>query len=417
MKLDLPHVAEISTTSASVVTMVRMVFARIGCVVVVLLGCSSAAPSASRGVGGEAQARRSLAEPAPTPEPPEEERVEAASLANGRALVVPGADGFLSTWRHDETVVAQPRWRMELAEIAGRGQTDVTLTATLLVPHDTHAFVMTSTRGAVAVELDSVAVGQAQSEDEFRLDLLLARLDLPAGEHALAVRFTKPERGAWRGAVRLLSARHGPGPGNVALAVGELDQAARATRISDAVAFDEERILDGDTPSIAVRAHLPGGGLREPVEIALADSTITLSPSHLHAEEHRRRFAMPDRGDANITVSAGAREERAGTRLSSDRAALRAAHDLGQSLSRASDASRGPIAWRREELFRAVRTHDADRAWRRLLASEAPSDSPLARPRSRPVRERPRLRAHGFRLASRRDGAALRALRPAQLSR
>ena len=77
---------------------------------------------------------------------------EAATLADGRALALPGPEGFLSTWRvigededepdHEATVAAFDVPKMDLSEVAARNATTVTLGATLLVPRRTHAWLL-----------------------------------------------------------------------------------------------------------------------------------------------------------------------------------------------------------------------------------------------------------------------------------
>lgn len=351
-----------------------------------LFACSHAEPSRAR------------PEPRPTPAPPSEPAVaetgseeeeppapDAATLANGRALVVPGAAGFLSTWQlldqarasgpcegcEPPRVIAIGDERMELDALT-RGNT-IYLGATLLVPRATALNVMVGMRGTASVLLDGAPIASGSSEEMFRDDWVLATLALDEGEHLLAVRFDRPAQGQWRGAIRLLSAEHLPGAGNVAIAVGALSEEQAASLAASAVRIDEHHELSSDEgPVVRARAHLPGGGLRRQVTVRIGDTEATLEhDGRLHAAAHERIVPMPARGALRIAASTGAREWTLGTRLHSDRSALTAAALLRSLLERAPESARAPIAWRADELVRAVRERDGDQAWRNLLQAEA----------------------------------------------
>lgn len=361
---------------------------------------------------------------------------DAATMADGRALALPGRKGFLSTWRvwasgalgpeaearlgacHDleevagrdaelsaDGTVAHPtasrpsdqpacaetrivsfdHWRMELDQIAPRGAGVVYLGAHLLVPDETRAYLMVGMRGRAAVLLDGRELASGESQDRLRRDRVLVPLTLAQGEHRLVLRFQAPERGRWRGSVRWLSERYRAGPGNVALSVGRPSEDEAAQRIAASVRIDEyhelaapdrERSEDSFGGRVRLVAHLPGGGLRRDVMVTLGDEEVTLSPvDGLHSAAHEVIVPMPARGplrlEARVEAPIGARRERLGLNLSSDRRALMAAAELREALPEAPNDARAPIAWRMAELLRAVREHDYDQRWRDALQAEA----------------------------------------------
>ena len=340
----------------------------------VLASCGHPEPRAAREDPPPAAERASPSErPEPEaggesePEPPPDPR----ALAAGRPLAAVGPEGFLSTWRVGEEVVAFPSWRMELEEAAPRGAASITLSATLLVPRATHAWLMLGMRGGVEVTLDGQALGAGVSEERFHRDWVLVRLPLAEGERALSVRFDRPERGAWRGAVRWLSARTRPGPGHVAITFGELDDARQDALRAASVAIDERRVLGDDGPEVRVRLHRPGGGLEGAVPISIEGPEDASTDSALDAPLERV-WPMPDRGLLGVTVEVGARSERIGRQhLISDRRALSAAAELRDALADAPEGGRAPIAWRVDELTRLVASHDGDQAWRNVLQADA----------------------------------------------
>ncbi len=357
-----------------------------------------------------AESQRPRAETTPAPEPerreaapaasgaeaPEPPSVDAVTLAAGRALAVPARDGFLTTWQvlasaraplspeeeaalgscegecEEPPAVAFDEFRLQLDEAASAGASTVYLGATLLVPRATTLHLLVGMRGGATVMLDGHPVVAGLSDERFRRDLLLAALTLTAGEHRLVLRFDRPTEGEWRGAVRFLSERFAPGLGNVAVAVGELDEARADELASKAVRIDEHHELGEEGPVLRVVAHLPGGGLRRPVEVAIGDAVATLAPEgERHPGTHELVMPMPERGVPNLAARVGSREVRLGASLISDRRALAAAAELRALLERAPEGARAPIAWRMDELLRAVRERDPDQAWRSLLAAEA----------------------------------------------
>ncbi|MGE0789933.1 MAG: prolyl oligopeptidase family serine peptidase [Sandaracinaceae bacterium] len=329
------------------------------------------------------EAAQATSEPEAPPAP------DARTLAAGRALAAPGPNGFLGTWavRPDApcegdacpppSVVAFDSPRMVLGDVAAHDATTVTLGATLLVPRTTTATLLVGVRGEAEVVLDGASLGRANSQERLIQDILVAPLTLTEGEHELALRFTKPETGRWRATVRWLSADFTAGPGNVAIALGELPPERAAELGAQAVHLEEIHELDGSTPQggvpiVRVRASMPAGGVAGPVEITIGDRTETLDPaSGIFAGAVEVVTPMPARGVVRIDARVGERTERFGTHIASDRGALNAAVSLAASLERASERSRAPIAWRQQELLRAVREHDADQAWRTLLAGDA----------------------------------------------
>lgn len=323
--------------------------------------------------------------------------VDAATLANGRALALPGRAGFLTTWellhsgRLDPAaeaalgapcegeacpspeVVAFPEERLELRDVRRRDAHDVVyLGARLLVPADTRAYVMVGVRGATAVLLDGEEIARAASPDRFRRDRVLAPLALRAGEHRLVLRFEAPERGRWRATVRWLSERMQPGPGNVAIAVGRLPDEEADRLVHAAVRLVDRHVLDGDAPTLLVRADLPGGGLAREARVTIGDETRALSPEgSLHTSRFEVRVPMPERGALDVPASAGARTERFGRRIATDRATLLAAASLRASLAVAPEGARAPIDWRLREALRVVADGDADARWRQVLERDA----------------------------------------------
>src|SRR5690606_22608884 len=110
------------------------------------------------------------------------------------------------------------------------------------------------------------------------------------------------ERGAWRGSVRFLSARHRPGPGNVAIALGALSEEVVGERLTASVRVDEHHELTDAGPVVRVRAHLPGGGFASPVSVRIGDEEATLAPterlssaSRVFSASHAVTAPMPER--------------------------------------------------------------------------------------------------------------------------
>jgi len=349
------------------------------------------APAAAPPVEAPAQSGDEVEEP-PAP--------DASILADGRALAAPGPEGYLATWRRLESraaplddaeeralgapcpdegdceapeVVAFDEERVDLREARRLSHHEtVYLGATLLVPRDTRAHLLVGMKGRATVRLDGEVIGTAESPDKLARDRLLVTLDLPEGEHRLVLRFDAPERGAWRGTVRWLSARMRPGPGNVAIALGRLSEPDAAALARQAVRLEDRHVLGEDGPELVVRADVPGGGVAVPVEVTIGESTATLSPgARVWDAAHEVREPMPDRGVLDVRASVGDRTERFGRRIVSDRATLEAAASLAESLEAAPEASRAPIDWRRREALRVVREHDGDPRWRAWLSTEA----------------------------------------------
>ncbi len=328
----------------------------------------------------------------------EEPVVDAATMADGRTLAAVGREGFLSTWQlfastaaplsdAEEAALGSPcegescsaprvfafdHFRLELGDLVQSNGRSVYLGATLLVPRRTHVTLMVGMRGAAQVRLDGVRVASGESPDHFRRDRLVQRVELSEGEHRLVVRFDKPEEGRWRGAVRFLSERHRPGAGNVAIALGRIEEARAAELAANAVRIDEHHLLGENGPVVRVRAHLPGGGVRVPIEVHIGETHATLeSTAGVHEMRHEVSLDMPARGAMRIVARVGARELVLGTRALVDRRALEAALALDRAFASAPAGARAPIAWRRDELLRAVREHDPDQAWRTLLIGES----------------------------------------------
>jgi predicted esterase len=368
--------------------------ARLLCAASLVLAACSSGPEAPRAHPRSAP-DRVLAEPAqsgseapPAPEPPPP---DASALANGRALVLPGADGFVTTWQvlsrrevpadeearlgvcADCPVRAFDHFRLELGDLAAPGSRTVYVGATLLVPRDTRAFALVGMRGAAAVLLDGERVAEGASAERFERDFVLAPLALSRGEHRFVVRFDRPEDGEWRGSIRMLGERFSPGPGGVAIALGTIDEETRAELALAAVRVDEEHVLDASrVPSVRVRAFLPGGALARPALLHIGDEEVVLSPERsLHASAHEALFPMPERGGMRLTARIGERSVRLGVNLSSDRAALESAAALRALVATAPESARAPIAWRAAELERLVREGDGDSTWRGVLRSDA----------------------------------------------
>lgn len=330
---------------------------------------------------------------APAPPAP-----DARTLADGRALAAPGQGGFLSTvrvWASGEVadeaslgapcegdgcppprVVAFADHRLDLREAAEGGATTVYVGATLLATAPTRVNLLIGVKGRVAARLDGEVVVEGESADWMREDLLLAPLVLAPGEHRLVVRYDAPERGQWRGSLRFLSAETEAGPGNVAIALGRLDEAEAATLAAAAVRLEELHEPTESGPSVRVTASLPGGAIERPIEVTLAQGddarTTTLSPEgRLHPGTAELAAPMPERGALRIEARVGERSETFGLAIAPDRRALEAAAILDEALTTAPEGSRAPIAWRRDELLRAVREGDGDARWRSLLTGEA----------------------------------------------
>jgi predicted esterase len=318
---------------------------------------------------------------------------DAATMADGRTLALPGREGFLTTWQvlasprialpsEEEAqlgtcaeepceappVVAADHVRLELNDVASRGANSVYLGATLLVPRETRVHLMVGMRGGASVWLDGEARASGDSPDRFRRDHVVTMLPLSGGEHRLVVRFDRPPRGRWRGALRVLDARYRPGLGNVAVAVGRMEEAEADALLARAVRVDEHHLLRDDGLVVRLRAHLPGGGVARPIEVTLADEPATLAPEGVHGSVHEVRLPMADR--MALSARAGERTWSLGGNLVSDHRALRAAAELRELLARAPENAHAPIAWRVAELERVVREHDGDPAWRALLARE-----------------------------------------------
>lgn len=328
--------------------------------------------------------------------PPADDPPDPAALANGRALVLPGRNGFVTTWQflaetraplesedeaalgspcHDcdaPPVIASADTRLPLDELTAASAKSVYLGATLLAARETTLHLMLGLRGGARVFVDGREIAAGVSEDRFRRDRVLATLPLREGEHRLVVRFDRPEQGRWRGAVRVLGADFLPGSADVALAVGALSEERMEALAAEAVRIDEHHELASEGPVVRIRAHLPGGGLRRAVALRIGEDALTLEhEDRLHGTRHDVTVPMPARGGLQLDAQVGERQLRLGERLSSDRRALEAAQQLGSLLERAPDSARAPIAWRRDELLRVVDDGDGDQAWRNTLQAEA----------------------------------------------
>ncbi|HHH29746.1 MAG TPA: hypothetical protein ENK57_15565, partial [Polyangiaceae bacterium] len=270
-------------------------------------------------------------------------------------------------------LVSFPEDRIDLGACRSRDSHDVVyLGAQLLAPSATRVYLMVGMRGAVTVLLDGQEVARGESPERPKRDLVLAPLLLDAGEHRLVLRFTAPPTGRWRGTVRWLDAHTQAGAGEVAIALGALDEPTASALISGAVRFEERHVLREETPAVTLRASLPGGGLAIPVEVALGEQAALLSPEgRLHSGELVVHVPMPERGVLDLAGRAGARSERLGRRIASDRTMLQTANSLAASLAEAPEDSRAPIDWRRREALRVVGEHDGDASWRSLLRRDS----------------------------------------------
>ncbi len=360
-------------------------------------------------------------------------------MAHGRALVATGEDGFLTTWQlltsareplppeeeaqlgaacegcETPPVVSSDSFRIDLDDVAARAGSAY-LGATLLVPRDTRLHLLLGFRGGGTVFLDGIRVVTGQSEERFRRDLLLATLPLTTGEHRLVIRFDRPERGAWRGSVRLLGPDFGPGTGHVAVTVGTPDEAQQASLAAASVRVDETHALGESGPEVRVRADLPGGGLRRAVTVRVGDEEATLEPTGgIFDGGHDFVVPMPERGVLRLSAEVGERRNPAGhePNLGPQRAPCRRALACG-------DERRARGRPRADDLARRRADPRRPRARRRPGVAEHPAGRrpphhALAGARPRPLRRPPRLRADGVLLAPRRNGAGVRALRAAGL--
>lgn len=352
----------------------------------VLIACSHAEPSRS-GVGPHSAPSSSETEHRTEGDAEEEPPPDPSTLANGRALVLPGPRGFLSTWqlfpvRSSENedceggcdaspIVAFDDEVMLLDELTRAERLD--LGATLLVPRDTTLHLFVGMRGSASVLVNGDLVASDESEERFLADRLVATLPLSAGEHRLVVRFERPRQGRWRAALRMLGSDHQPGAADVAFALGRIEDARGDALAAQAVRFDERRELDDDgAPIVRVRAHLPGGALRRPISVRIGESESTLDhDGRVFGGAPELTFPMPARGGLRLEASTGDRTVSFGARLVPDRRALEGAQRLRSILGRASESARAPITWRIDELLRAVRERDPDLRWREILRRDA----------------------------------------------
>lgn len=324
-----------------------------------------------------------------------------------RTLVVPGARGLLGTWRvwetsssrlepeaeaalgalceeSDEGCPRPPRFSVESVETAGGGgvidlsdigrgaggRATVYLGGRLWTPRPTAVYLLVGARGEAAVLLDGREV-MSHEAGKFHGDDALAVLELSPGDHALVLRFTKPERGRWRGQVRVLDEGFRPGTGPAQLGIGRLGDDEAAELAARAVAFDEEHRLGESGPEARLRLWLPAGGVARSIPVELGGEHTLTSEGGAFGPGVERVVPIPERGRLDVTARAGERGFRVGRFVPTDRAALAAQAELAAVLSRAPPESRAPLAWRAAELARIVRERDPDGAWRRLMIVQA----------------------------------------------
>jgi poly(3-hydroxybutyrate) depolymerase len=317
---------------------------------------------------------------------------DASTLANGRTLVVPGPEGFVSTWpviarssaplaneaeltlgaeSAENRVRSFDDFRIELGELASGGHRSVYVGATLLVPRDTRAFAMVGMRGGATVLLDGASVATGTSEDRFRRDMVMAPLALSAGEHRFIVRFDRPEEGVWRGAIRFFGERHQPGLGNVAIAIGTIAEERAIALAQDAVHVDETHLLVDARPSVRLRAWLPGGAIARPITFMLGTERTIEPANGMYAAREEHVVELPARGPLGVTARIGERNVRVGANASADRRALETAARMNAIAETAPPNARAPIAWRGFELERVARERDGDPNWRNVLYQDA----------------------------------------------
>ncbi|MFK7987177.1 MAG: PHB depolymerase family esterase [Sandaracinaceae bacterium] len=287
------------------------------------------------------------------------------AMLDGRVPADVGPEGWLGTWRLSGRTWVSNRPRMELSEAAS-GAPEVTLHATILAPHDTHAWLLVGMRGAAEVRLDGNPVAEGESAERLRVDRVFARLPLERGEHELAIVFRRPERGAWRGQVRWIGADGLPGLGHAGVALPAMDAAALAERAASSVRFETRSTLDESTPTLCVSGTRPAGGVDVLAPVTVGEVSAELGPRD--RAEHCE--AMPARGSMDVVATREGSEARFGGRIASDRTALASAAALLGMVDEAPESARAPIAWRGHELLRAVREGDGDARWRRWLDGE-----------------------------------------------
>ena len=376
-------------------------------VVIAALACGHSEPRVAEPMQMATRVEVSSTAPAPEPEleteePPPPPPIDPRSLRrDGELLAIPGPRGFLSSWQRwasgreplDEaaevslarpcidggacpapTTFSQDHWRIELGDVAAGDERIAYLGIRLRAARASQLNLLIGIRGAVAVRLDGRLVAEGASEDRFRKDLVLATLDLDAGDHQLLIRASRPERGRWRASVRVLDARLRPGAGEVAMILGALDEARVRQLAAGAARLDESRVLGGDgAPKARLRISFPGGGPWRTIGARLGEQARELGtegPTFDDALRLELPLAALAPGGA-LAAGAGERSFPIGERLASDRRVLEAASSLRASLAHASEASRGPIAWRAREAERVVREGDGDPRWRQWLAGEA----------------------------------------------
>lgn len=325
---------------------------------------------------------------------PREELVEPE-----RAHALPGPEGMLGTWRiwatsahalPDETedtlgvfceetpagCKRAPRFfvtssnTLDLRREARGALDTVYLGGRLWTPRRTKVHLLIGLQGQLSVRLDGREVLDHRSR-RLRGDDVLATLDLSPGDHALVMRFTRPERGGFRTRIRVLDERLAPGTAPARFGLGRLDaEDARALGVR-AVKIDESHRLGESGPEALFRAWLPAGGVEGPVDLEL-DGDRTIDPGeHTFTSGIEHLIPFPRRGRLDLIAKIGGRRVRLGGRVPVDRLALTARAALLEVLEKAPTASRAPLAWRAAEIERIVRENDPDGGWRQLMVSEA----------------------------------------------
>ncbi len=304
---------------------------------------------------------------------PQPARAQDDAPAPESVRVLTGAEGVLGTWRLLGDG-ASPDWTAVVAHASADTldpsdwtRADATwIGLDLRAPAAATLHLLVGLHGSVEVQLDGRTLARHERW-RFRDDDRLVTVPLPAGPHRLALRVGAPEEGGWRLKVRVLDAQHRAGFGTATASVSTLDAAGLARA---AIQVEETHTLDAALESVStVRVSFPAGGVDRPSTATFAGADQTFSPG----AEAVHTAPMPTRGTPDHGLVLAGEPVRTGALISIDRPLLAAAASLLQRLrdGQVPEASVAPVQWRAEEMLRAVREQEPDRAWRDLLRQEA----------------------------------------------
>lgn len=320
--------------------------------------------------------------------------VAVPSVRSSEVAVVTAPDGFLGTWvaRYADGTsapIVSEDPTLELDTLLRANTERVELVVFVSTTASRHVNLLLGWNGALSVAIDGVDVDPAATHTQFRRDQRLVDVALSEGSHTVALRLTKPSRGAWRLASRVLDAAGRPGLRDCVLTLPGVPPTdgttIRERQLSVRVAHE---ILQEALVS-TVLASFHAGQVVAPCTLDIEDARVDCTPREgtsrvdLHALGIDAGSPQPD-----VAVVLGGRVQH----LSLASAAERELHAAANQLRRVQNvpaSAVGPLAWRIAELVRMIMDGEPDAAWRDLMIRDARSlaaalthgNNPFASPR------------------------------------